>query len=132
MRSLKLIGTVLQKLANLQLFSQKEAHWDKLNPFLEQHFPSYKKFIDELVEFRVEVIFFVCLFVFCFFIFSFKVFQFFIVKQKNINVAESIEVDIYASELLSCILQNRETFDNSASVSSFTFSSFFSFVCVSD
>jgi hypothetical protein len=54
-RTLMLIGTALQKMANLQLFSEQETHWHELNPFLEQHFQPFKHFIDELVQLKNTV-----------------------------------------------------------------------------
>eukprot|EP01125_Pyxidicula_operculata_P012433 TRINITY_DN4078_c1_g1_i2.p1 TRINITY_DN4078_c1_g1~~TRINITY_DN4078_c1_g1_i2.p1 ORF type:complete len:369 (-),score=103.79 TRINITY_DN4078_c1_g1_i2:157-1263(-) len=49
-RALKLLATLLQKLANFQTFESHEAHLDQLNPVLERYNTSLKKFIDTLCD----------------------------------------------------------------------------------
>jgi hypothetical protein len=84
MRTLKLIGTTLQKLANLQLFSSKEAYWHELNSFLEQNFQPFKQFVTDLVHFQ---------------------------RTGVMNDVHSIDVAVHASELVNYILENREKFE---------------------
>jgi len=49
-RTFTLVATLLQKLANLQLFDLHEAHFDQLNPILVREQANLKKYVDFLTE----------------------------------------------------------------------------------
>jgi len=49
-----LVGTVLQKLANMQLFTHQEMPYLELNPLLEGQFEAYKAFIEAAITVPVS------------------------------------------------------------------------------
>jgi len=49
-QTFKLVASLLQKLANLQIFENQEYHMDKLNPILKKEMPRLKKFVDALCD----------------------------------------------------------------------------------
>eukprot|EP01125_Pyxidicula_operculata_P009986 TRINITY_DN3288_c0_g1_i1.p1 TRINITY_DN3288_c0_g1~~TRINITY_DN3288_c0_g1_i1.p1 ORF type:complete len:797 (-),score=189.26 TRINITY_DN3288_c0_g1_i1:94-2484(-) len=49
-RTTTLVARVLQKLSNFEKFEEREAHLDKMNPFLEENIPTMKKFLDRISE----------------------------------------------------------------------------------
>lgn len=55
LRNMTLVGTVLQKLANMQLFTHQEMPYLELNPVLDAQFEMYKTFVEAAIGVPVSL-----------------------------------------------------------------------------